>query len=94
MRLSIEYWVPIWHPHLKDGEKLRKDQEMIKGVENGHFEDWLKALFSPKERRLGRDLITILKNMKGCYGGRLNSCFPFARTKKKYTQTVEDLSQT
>lgn len=94
-RLSAQHWAPIWHSQLtKDGEKLRENQEMIKGVENGHFEDRLKALFSPKERRLGRDLIAVLRNMKGCREGRLDSCFPSAQTKKKRTQTVEDLSQT
>lgn len=50
------------------GEKFRKDQEMIKGLENGHFEARLKALFSSEERKLGSDLITILENMKGGYG--------------------------
>lgn len=89
-RLSAQHWAPIWHPHVtKDGEKLKEDQEMIKGVENG-----LKALFSPKDRRLGRDLIAVLRNMKGCREGRLDSCFPSAQMKKKRTQTVEDLSQT
>lgn len=29
----------------KDTEKLREDQEMIKGVENGDFEAGLKASF-------------------------------------------------
>lgn len=41
---------------------------MIKGLENGHFEARLKALFSSEERKLGSDLITILENMKGGYG--------------------------
>lgn len=94
-RLSTEYCVPIWHPHLKrDGEKLRRDEEMIKAVENGHFEDWLKALFSSGERRPGKDLMTILENMKGGYRGRQDSCFPSAQMKKKCTHIVQDLSQT
>jgi len=32
--------------------------------------------------------------MKGGYGGKRDSCFPFAQMKKKCAQIVEDLSQT
>lgn len=67
---------------------------MIKGVENGHFGDRLKALFSSEERRLGSDLITILENMKGGYRGRQDSCFPFVQMKKKRAQIIQDPSQT
>lgn len=50
VRLSIDSYVPIWHPHSKkDVEKLREDPEMIKGVENENSEE-LQALFSLEER--------------------------------------------
>lgn len=43
---TVEHCVPIWHPRLReDAEKPGEDQEMIKGVENGNFEDCLKASF-------------------------------------------------
>lgn len=57
--LSVERCVPIWHPRFKkDVGELREDGEMIKGLENGTFEEGLKALVSPEKRWIGSDLIT------------------------------------
>lgn len=38
---------------------------MIKGVESGNFNEWLKVPFSPEEKRIGIDLLTILEYMEG-----------------------------
>lgn len=37
---------------------------MIKGLENGTFEDGLKVLVSPEKRWIGSDLITTFEDMK------------------------------
>lgn len=69
-------------------KSLGEDPEMIKGLEKRHFKDRLQALFSPEEGRLGSDLTTIFEYTKG------RSRLPFAQTKKKDTQIVEDPRQT
>lgn len=77
-------FVPIRHPHLKkDAEKLGEDREMIKGLEKRNFKDGLQTLFSPEERRLGRDLTTIFKYMKGCYRGRVAAVCHLHRRRRK-----------
>lgn len=51
---------------------------MIKGVENGNFEDGLKALFS--QRKEGEEWLNHgLQGREGLLSGKVCSCFPFAQ---------------
>lgn len=57
---------------------------MIKGVENGNFEDELKAVLSPEERRPGGNLITIFMYRKVVMG-KAGQLFSICTEKKKCT---------
>lgn len=50
-RVYVERYAPIWRPRFKmDVEKLREDRGMIKGLENGNFEDgWRHYLVHRKD---------------------------------------------
>lgn len=96
VRLWQECWVQFWSPQLKDMDILKRFQrratKMFKGLENLPQDERLKVLdlFSPGNRRLRGELITVFQYLKGCYKEDEGSLFTRSHIgKTKHNGQVE-----
>lgn len=91
--VSLRILCSAWNLSLRRAvEKLRGNQEMIKGMGNGNSEDGLKASVTVQKKD-GGDLTSVCEHIKVVIG-KAGQLFSICTNEKKCTQTIEDLGQT